>query len=338
MVEGLLDEEDLYELHVFRGRFEMAPENLVVAVSVQAMSLLPAEIAERFWVVPVRVSFDGSGARLLYLATTDPEDSHSLSELAAYTDSKVIPLVARFSKIGDALNHWYGIDVPSLTAPKDDTLDADQGGPPTRPFERIATDPAAIEVDVEFGPPGQTRERTDTDPEPVQVDSQPPPAASPEPMAAAPLQAPRAGAPTTNPFEDMPRPQLRMTSMHGDLDGERPEPEAVPPHVAAWAGFNRLQTGSPEDEDAMPGADTLDDPEPPGDVVQLDESDLMEAPVADDSYADVDDDDVDDDDDDDVDDDESIPDDDEADQAAVAVPDGPSPGGGRRHHPRRAEP
>jgi hypothetical protein len=134
VLEGLLDEEDLYQLHLYRARFD-----LVTAVSVQALSLLPAAIAERFWVVPVRVSFEGSGARLLYLATTDPEDTHSLAELSAFTESKIIPLVARFSAIAGALAQWYGVELAEEAV-------AEAGPPAVTADEAVSTTGEAVDT------------------------------------------------------------------------------------------------------------------------------------------------------------------------------------------------
>jgi len=315
VTERLLDEEDLYQLHLYRARFEPAPEHLVTAVSVQALSLLPASIAERFWVVPVRVSFEGSGARLLYLATTDPEDTHSLVELGAFTESKIIPLVARFSAISEALAQWYGVelapaggvvamtidpDAPSSPADTGEEVGAFDADAPGRGDLRYSASTLSDSKELErarlvlFGGGAVIADADDaeanrvtgtysdtTDPGARESgDAGAPTAAGPAGSAAAAAgagagaspagaaSARGAGAPggvapagagaraaaAERAFSGVARPQLRVSSVDGTLDLDRAEPQPVPAHVAAWAGFAPGAQGgraAPEPEDGV---------------------------------------------------------------------------------------
>ncbi|HWE22309.1 MAG TPA: hypothetical protein VG496_00080 [Myxococcales bacterium] len=74
-----------------------------IAVSPEALSLLPVDACERYGICPVRVD---AKQRILWIATAEP-DQNTLQELAQIAQHTLEPLLSSMSAIDRAIRHYY---------------------------------------------------------------------------------------------------------------------------------------------------------------------------------------------------------------------------------------
>lgn len=110
---GLLDEQTVTQgLSVQMG----APSVALASISVPSdvLALVPASIAERDRVIPLRLD-RGSGRPVLLVAVSSPRNLGPLDELAFRTGTRVSPVLASDADLDAALLRLYGIDVQRHT-------------------------------------------------------------------------------------------------------------------------------------------------------------------------------------------------------------------------------
>src|SRR5260370_2627499 len=79
---GAIDEDQLVEFYHKRLMIPRLPDNQLSGVSREALSVVPADMASEFRVVPVELDAEGS----VTLAMADPSDNHAVSEVAFFAD------------------------------------------------------------------------------------------------------------------------------------------------------------------------------------------------------------------------------------------------------------
>jgi hypothetical protein len=88
-------------------RAPAAMEKHFDAIDPRSIGRLPAKVAARLGAIPLGPTPDGSGA--LLVAMIDPTDERALEELRFAASTKIVAGVALASRIGQALERWYGI-------------------------------------------------------------------------------------------------------------------------------------------------------------------------------------------------------------------------------------
>lgn len=110
---GLLDEHTVTQgLSVQMGAPSVALAGLAVAPEV--LALVPASIAERDRVIPLRVD-RGAGRAVLLVAVSNPRNLGPLDELTFRTGMRVSPVLASDADLDAALFRFYGLDVQRHT-------------------------------------------------------------------------------------------------------------------------------------------------------------------------------------------------------------------------------
>jgi type IV pilus assembly protein PilB len=215
----------------------------------EVLELVPSNVAEEFFLMPIYIRTSKTGERALYVAMNDPLDEDALRFVAANAGMPVKPMIAGPSDIAAAIRaYYYGEDEevgeddedghPVVLAPGAKPKDpssmppppAPHGAPPPPPPARSAPPatkaPEVIpELEADDDGPGEELAPADLEtmpPEaPPEMRSEAPPEtrseAPPETRSEAPPEAPEAAAAPTPP--------------------PAPQPEAVPeiPAVAAAA-------------------------------------------------------------------------------------------------------
>ncbi len=82
----------------------------------ELLDLVPANVAEEFFLIPIYVRTTGSGEKALYVAMNDPTDDSALRFVAASSGMAVKPMIAGPSDISTAIRAYYYDEVaPSET-------------------------------------------------------------------------------------------------------------------------------------------------------------------------------------------------------------------------------
>lgn len=78
------------------------------------LELVPASVAEEFFLIPIYIRTTGNGERALYVAMNDPTDDSALRFVAAASGMSVKPMIAAPSDISAAIRaYYYGEEEPS---------------------------------------------------------------------------------------------------------------------------------------------------------------------------------------------------------------------------------
>jgi hypothetical protein len=81
------------------------PDHQLVNIKKNALSLVPADMAAEFRVIPLETDAEGG----LTLAMADPTDNHAVDEVAFFADRFVVRVVATESAVRDAIERHYGL-------------------------------------------------------------------------------------------------------------------------------------------------------------------------------------------------------------------------------------
>ncbi len=141
---GALDEDTLVEFYHKRLMIPRIGDARLEAVSAKVLSLIPADMAVEFRIVPFDVEADGS----VSVAMSEPTNNHAVDEVAFFTDRFVIRAVARLGSVRRALERFYNARLPELhvtpkrapEVPRPRTLGTSQALPPTRVPMQAHTD------------------------------------------------------------------------------------------------------------------------------------------------------------------------------------------------------
>jgi len=78
----------------------------------ELLEMVPVNVAEEFFLMPIYIRTSGSGERALYVAMNDPTDDDALRFVAANAGIPVKPMIAGPSDIASAIRfYYYGEDV-----------------------------------------------------------------------------------------------------------------------------------------------------------------------------------------------------------------------------------
>jgi hypothetical protein len=136
--DGLLDEEQLARLLV--QEYKLPPVNpLEKRVHREALSLIPAPLAERFVLLPLLLK-KNAGRRTVYVAMADPTNLEAIESIEFCTGASVNPVVGTVSRIREAIRRLYGATATRKGA--------------TEPMHEAALpeDETAEEESVQWGP------------------------------------------------------------------------------------------------------------------------------------------------------------------------------------------
>ncbi len=73
----------------------------------ELLDLVPASVAEEFFLIPIYIRTTGSGGKALYVAMNDPTDDSALRFVAASAGMTVKPMIAGPSDISAAIRFYY---------------------------------------------------------------------------------------------------------------------------------------------------------------------------------------------------------------------------------------
>jgi hypothetical protein len=104
---GGLSEDQVVNLFCTKRSFRRAAEADISQVPAEMLAYVPAHLAQRYAILPLSVEGD-----ILYIAAADPSDTQVQAEVAYVTGHRVVPLVARYSVITDAIKKYYSKDAP----------------------------------------------------------------------------------------------------------------------------------------------------------------------------------------------------------------------------------
>jgi len=170
----------------------------------EVLELVPSNIAEEFFLMPIYIRTSKTGERALYVAMNDPMDDEALRFVAANAGMPVKPMIAGPSDIAAAIRvYYYGED--------EDVGEENEAGHP-----------------VVLAPSAKTSAQKDPSAPP------PPPASSsahppPPPTRATP--APKASEPSPEPVADGKGSDVELAA--GDLETLPPEAPDAPEAVVA---------------------------------------------------------------------------------------------------------
>jgi len=126
----------------------------------ELLDLVPASVAEEFFLIPIYIRVTGNGERALYVAMNDPTDDSALRFVAAASGMSVKPMIAAPSDISAAIRaYYYGEEEPSL-APGPPPIGPNQQGRGTA----VPPPPVAVTSKPNVNkpplppPPGQVQE------------------------------------------------------------------------------------------------------------------------------------------------------------------------------------
>ncbi|MEO1232297.1 MAG: hypothetical protein AAFZ18_25700 [Myxococcota bacterium] len=113
------------------------PSQTTIEAAPEAQSLLPAELAERFRMVPTR--FD---AEEVHLAMADPLDLDAIDAVAEITGRRVFPIVVPDMLVGLALERTYGVPRAPRLWRASEALSSDASLPPSDTWDSTLDLPA----------------------------------------------------------------------------------------------------------------------------------------------------------------------------------------------------
>ena len=105
---GAVDDEKLTQFYHQALMVPRANPNRLAQVPRRSITLVPADMASEFRLVPVRVDGDLN----LTLAMSDPANSHAVDEIAFFTSHYVMRQVATQTQIAWCLAHYYDVVTP----------------------------------------------------------------------------------------------------------------------------------------------------------------------------------------------------------------------------------
>jgi hypothetical protein len=100
---GVIDEERLATFYHKRLVLPLLPEASLGQVAPEVLSMVPAEVASEFRLLPVALDRDGA----LLVAMADPSDNHAVEELAFFVDRFILRAVATESAVRRAFERHY---------------------------------------------------------------------------------------------------------------------------------------------------------------------------------------------------------------------------------------
>jgi hypothetical protein len=118
---GLISEDQVVNLFCTKRSFRRASEEDISQVPQEMLTYVPPHLAQRYMILPLSVE-----GETLYIAAADPSDTQVQAEVAYVTGHRVVPLVARYSIIVDAINKYYSKEAslpPSFPPPYDPYAD-----------------------------------------------------------------------------------------------------------------------------------------------------------------------------------------------------------------------
>lgn len=80
------------------------------------LELVPASVAEEFFLIPIYIRTTGSGEQSLYVAMNDPTDEAALRFVAASSNMSVKPMIAAPSDIASSIRYYYYGEEDMLSA------------------------------------------------------------------------------------------------------------------------------------------------------------------------------------------------------------------------------
>ncbi|MCK9463392.1 MAG: hypothetical protein M0R80_27540 [Proteobacteria bacterium] len=210
----------------------------------EVLELVPANVAEEFFLMPIYVRTSKTGERALYVAMNDPMDEDALRFVAANAGMPVKPMIAGPSDIAAAIRaYYYGEDEesPEDEAPGHPVALAASGSPERKeasappPHPASPPPPPARATHPVKAPeiPAAAAEAVHAPPAPPKAPEEPLAPAEEEPSSAPPAEEPAApeeepAAPEEEPVSEAvasPEPKAEA--------GAPPAPEEVAPAAAA---------------------------------------------------------------------------------------------------------
>lgn len=115
----LLQEEFITEPHLFQAlsRHFSIPWVSIwrIDVSDDIVQLVPSNVAEEFFLMPIYIRVEKDGERALYVAMNDPSDTDALRFVSASAGMDVKPMIASPSDIAAAIRfYYYGEEIESI--------------------------------------------------------------------------------------------------------------------------------------------------------------------------------------------------------------------------------
>jgi type IV pilus assembly protein PilB len=206
----------------------------------ELLDLVPANVAEEFFLMPIYIRTTKEGERALYVAMNDPTDEDALKFVSASAGFPVKPMIAGPSDLASAIRaYYYGEDdewdeAPAAPlAPPPSTNRPSGATPPPPPSHPGAGEPpAAPPVPVAEAKPEEIEELQDdsVEEDAVEEDAAPSPEEAHEPPAAEEPPAPEKKAVQAPPVPPQP-PDARPA-------GALPPPP--PPSAAAQAEDDKV--------------------------------------------------------------------------------------------------
>ena len=118
---GFISEDQVVNLFCTKRSYRRASEEDISQVPQEMLTYVPPHLAQRYAILPLSVEGD-----TLYIAAADPSDTQVQAEVAYVTGHRVVPLVARYSVITEAINRYYSKEAslpPSFPPPYDPYAD-----------------------------------------------------------------------------------------------------------------------------------------------------------------------------------------------------------------------
>jgi Type II secretion system (T2SS), protein E, N-terminal domain len=104
---GFISEDQVVNLFCTKRSYRRASEEDISQVPQEMLTYVPPHLAQRHAILPLSVEGD-----ILYIAAADPSDTQVQAEVAYVTGHRVMPLVARYSVIMEAINKYYSKEAP----------------------------------------------------------------------------------------------------------------------------------------------------------------------------------------------------------------------------------
>ncbi len=108
----------------------------------ELLDLVPASVAEEFFLIPIYIRTTGSGEKALYVAMNDPTDDAALRFVSASSGMTVKPMIAGPSDISAAIRvYYYGEEELSEEPPFPGSSNSSIPPPPPQPGVRAQAAP-----------------------------------------------------------------------------------------------------------------------------------------------------------------------------------------------------